>query len=174
MQIYGFNHDILSDDETSTAGITFGLLEATTEKYIFHENSSNRGKSWMYSYIKNTILDKNIYTTMPQELQSAIKQINKVTNSSTTNNDIELVTDSVKLFMFSGYEITGTSSMTNCVEGTKYPIFTDNQSMSRGSEYYLRSRHYEYASLKLTINTGGGLDFENDAYGMGLLFGFCI
>lgn len=123
LYIVGFAHDNKTDG-TGKAGITFGLknLMASGRAMIA---ASGVISGWN-NCSKRTWLNSDLYNSLPSDLKSVIKQVNKLSATSNANGSIVTTVD--KVFDFSQYEVSGELTNVYSGEGTKYPIFTNDAS----------------------------------------------
>jgi len=116
--IVGFDHDDLTSG--GKAGITFGLKNLMADKRQINSNRTNSGGftgSVIYTWLQNTLLP-----SLPYELQSVIKTVNKMTATGSSSGTVTDV--SMKLFLFSTREITGGSGWDlKENEGNQYNYF---------------------------------------------------
>ena len=189
--IYDFNHD----DKVfgGKAGITFGCERVLN--YSLGGFSGSNFYGWAGSNMRailNGIITiqqsqdwtgRSIYDYMPTDLKSKIKTVYK--KSSGGYNSPGLVTTEDKLFLFSDEEIYDTNmSYSTIGEGTKYPIFINDNSRIR---YYIGGLGYEYASTWATRSSyitqsdyfygvyyNGGNTNLGSSSSWYLNFGFCI
>lgn len=158
MQIYGFKHDDLTSG--GKAGITLGMknLMANTKAY----------------YEINLL---NIFEFLPQDLKIYVKNVMKKTYKTGGTSE-EL---SHKLFLYSEYEVFGIVKKSYGVEGTKYEIFTDNESRIKkisntNTYWWLRSIDKEYSGgdRNCMVWTTGEIGSSYTYNKNGVCFGFCI
>ena len=176
MQIYDFNHD----DKTGggKAGITLGmrhLMAATRAMNASNTNVGGYTGSAMYSWLVNTL-----YPTLPSDLRTVIKQVNKKTSAG--NQSTVINTDAMNIFLFSEIECFGATTYSVAGEGAAYPIFTDNASriknQSNGSgtanNWWERSPIAANATNFCNVGSNGSANVTNASYAWGVCFGFCI
>ena len=122
LQIYDFNHFDKSDG-TGKANICFGCKDVYIIDRMYNNASNTMG--WMGTDMKNDNMN-NILNSMPSVLQSAIKEVEILYNKGRSTT---LLTSNDKVFLPSLTEIgsSNMSSVPNC--GSKFPIFTDTDSM---------------------------------------------
>lgn len=168
LQIWGFDHDDLADD-SGKAGITLGMKGLLSSLYP-------RGTGdWSNCTLRTAVLP-TILGTLPEELQSVIKEVSKI--SGISGGGSQTTTD--KLFAFSESEVLGDDG-----EGAWYEIFqkptrnsrTDNAFLVKANDaaasWWLRGRsssgQYNYitASGALTSSSGATSNY-------GVCFGLCV
>jgi len=176
LMIYGFNHDDLTAG--GKASITFGLknLMATTRQMeATNTNANGYTGSAMYTWLTG-----ELYNSLPADLQSLIKAVNKKTsggNQSTTIN-----TNSMKVFLFSEIECFGTVTYSVAGEGSQYPVFTDAASRIKyltngagsANAWWERSPRSTGSTSFCYVNSGGSASNYNASNYYGVCFGFCI
>ena len=174
--IMGFNHDDLASG--GKAGITFGMknLMATTRRMnASNTNSGGFTGSEMYSWLQNTLLP-----TLPSDLQSVLKSVNKKTSAGSQSSTIN--TNSMKLFLFSEIEIFGSTTYSKAGEGSQYSYFATAANrikyLSNGSGsanwWWERSPYGSNSNGFCNVDSSGS---ANDSYAYstsGVCFGFCV
>lgn len=177
LQIYDFLHDDLASG-TGKAGITFGLKNLMSSYRQMDPSERNSG-----SFVDTCLYDwmrQDLWNMLPVDLRAVIKPVKKKTSAGSTSQTIR--TDNVSLFLFSEIECIGALSASAPGEGTKYPIFTDNNSrkkfLSNGAEcpsdWWTRSPAVANSSNYAFIRAYGGADtFRATGY-HGVCFGFCV
>ena len=175
--IMGFGHDDLQSG--GKAGITFGMKNAMKNKldHGMNYSSSNQGGftgSAMYRWLQNTL-----FNSLPADLQSVIKMVNKKTSAGDASPTIE--TNAMKLFLFSEQEIFGSKINSYGNEGVQYKYFAtagnrikyiENEAGSPTVWWqrspYTNARHFCY------VNSKGESDTNNSEYLYDICFGFCV
>lgn len=167
--IMDFNHDDLADG-SGKAGITFGMKELMANTHNMNSTNTNVGSfvgSEMYAYLRDTVLP-----SMPQEVQSVIKPVNKRTTIGGASTEIQV--DSMFIWLFSVTECGFPESATVVDEGIAYPYYTD-ATRQKGVIWWLRSPFTDYTSHFYSILESGKMlyfTFAREAYGV--TFGFCV
>lgn len=94
IQIIGFNHDDLSD-ESGKAGITCQFKNCLASTYGMNSDNINAG-GWeqcqMRTYLSGTVLP-----TLPTDLQSVIKSVNKLTSAGDRDSTYKSTADGGRL-----------------------------------------------------------------------------
>lgn len=175
--IMGFGHDDLQSG--GKAGITFGMKNTMKNKldHGMNYSSSNQGGftgSAMYRWLQNTL-----FNSLPADLQSVIKMVNKKTSAGYASPTIE--TNAMKLFLFSEQEIFGSKINSYGNEGMQYKYFAtagnrikyiENEAGSPTVWWqrspYTNARHFCY------VNSKGESDTNNSEYLYDICFGFCV
>lgn len=177
LQIYGFNHDNLTGG--GKAGITFGLKNLMATKRRMNASNTYAGGftgSEMYTWLQGDLL-----SSLPADLQTVIKSVNKKTSAGSQSTTIN--TDSMKLFLFSAIE-NGLRTTEDVYkdEGETYPIFTDDNSrikyLSNGSgsvdDWWERSPLTTALSNVCLVNKSGSVTSIIASGIKGVCFGFCV
>lgn len=176
MQIYDFNHDDLTAG--GKAGITFGLKDLMADTRAMNNTDTNVGgftSSAMYTWLQG-----DLYNSLPADLKTVIKAVDKKTSAGSQSSTIN--TNSMKIFLFSEVECFGTTTYSFSGEGSQYPIFTDAASrtkkLSNGSgsaEYWWeRSPHTSNSTIFCVVNGSGDATNYFASYTSGVCFGFCV
>lgn len=174
--IMGFNHDDLASG--GKAGITFGmknLMAATRRMNASNTNSGGFTGSEMYSWLQNTLLP-----TLPSDLQSVLKSVNKKTSAGSQSSTIN--TNSMKLFLFSEIEIFGSTTYSKAGEGSQYSYFATAANrikyLSNGSgpaRWWWERSPGGGGSSGFCVVSGSGDAYISDASSAaGVCFGFCV
>lgn len=193
--ILGFNHDDLADG-SGKAGITFGMKNLLADTYIMNgwndgPNSDTNEGGWNECEMRTETMEA-VFSTLPLDLQSAIRQVNKKTTSG--NYSKEITTSIDKLFLFSEVEIDGTEAEGYASEGGQYEYWKtvkdgkkdeDREkflSNGEGRSFYwwLRSPVIKSGSKFLRIGGdilglgGGYIEEKNSNTSSGICFCFCV
>jgi len=182
MQIIGINHDTLSSDHTSKAGLTLQMKECLATKYPMNSSSTNAG-GYAASKMKNETLP-TIKALLPQEWQDVIKLVDKKSANGGSSNYSETLTLSEDLFLLSEIEIFGTAirAEDSVNEGSQYEYWNGKTAADRIKKYsptvtihwWLRSSAYYITSYFITVNTSGD-NYASDAKNpYGISFAFCV
>lgn len=173
--INGFNHDDLADG-SGKAGIS-----VTTEIVTFKEYFGSFDGNWGNSIVRTTLND-TVFNSLPTELKSVIKSVNKVYGYyDTTTSSATQGTSNDKIWIPSCGElgVAASASYSYAVgDGAKYAKFDQRKRDKDGAlaSYMLRTGlttsnskslvyyHNSYSALRTTNPTGS----------MGVVFGFCI
>lgn len=172
-QIIGFNHD--TKTAGGKAGITFQLVDClnSTEQM---ETSNTNANGWEGCKMRKTTLP-NILTQLPEDLQTCIVPVNKV--SSVGNNSSSLETTSDKLFLLSEIEIFGATTYSFAGEGTQYAWYAAGNTKVKkvnGSANYWWGRSPRSGGTTYFCGVySNGVAYSGDANGSyGVSFGFCV
>ena len=177
VEIADFDHDEKTDG-SGKAGITFVCKYIMKGNKHMNASSTNEG-GYAASEMHTTILEE-VFTCLPAELQSAIKQVKKPTGtgggSSSGTEDVDC-----KLFLLSEIEV-GLHSYSVEGEGETYPIFTDANSRKKYYEgqsdiahaWWLRSPRSGLSTYFCVVNASGNASSNVASYSFGVAFGFSI
>lgn len=175
LAIMDFDHDDLADG-TGYAGITFGLKNLM--KDTRQMNSSNTNKNGFTGSAMYTWLQGELLNSLPSDLQTVIKMVNKKTsagNESTTIN-----TDAMNLFLFSEQEIFGAKTYSVGNEGTQYSYFATAgnrvkyYSTGLAGSYWERSPNARDSKNFCDVRGDGSAHNYYASYSYGVCFGFCV
>ena len=192
-QIIGFNHDDLTTatayGETTTtgkAGITFQMENCLSTLYPMNDTNTNAG-GWGASKMRTTTLPA-VKLTMPAELQSIIKYVNKkaVDGGSTNYTTTETLSDD--LFLLAEIEIFGsiTYAQDGTNEGMQYVYWAahntandrikyyDNAETPTATTWWERSSNYSNTSNCCIVSITGNAYSINANASLGVAFGFCV
>ena len=125
-------------------------------------------------------LNGECFNSLPSDLKSLIKPVNKKTSAG--NQSTSIRTDAMKLWLFSENEVFGTKTYSTGNEGTKYPIFTDDNSrikkLSNGTGnttwWWLRSPNASSSNYFCDVYSDGAAYGDGASYTYGVCFGFSI
>ena len=167
IDIIGKNHDDYSDG-SGKAPLTFQLHDCYKLKKAMHNTTTN-SKGWSRCDMRETNLPI-ILKQMPTEVQSGIREVNKLTSESRT-----IVTTADKLFLLSEIEIFGSDKNSGKGEGTQYNYYRAGNSkvknyIDSAIEWWERSPYngntrfyccvnYEGASMSRSANVVSGVPF---------------
>ena len=115
IDVIGVNHDEYADG-SGIAPLTFQLHDCYNTKYAMNSSNTNVG-GWADSVMRNTHLPA-ILAQMPSEVQSAIREVNKLTSAGKRSTTINTTAD--KLFLLSEIEIFGSATNSVAGEGSQY------------------------------------------------------
>lgn len=171
MQIYGFNHDVANS-------ITFGTKNLMANLQRMNSSMTNSGGfrgSAMYTWLQGSL-----YNSFPDELKTIIRAVDKITSAG--NGSASLVTDTMKVFLFSEIECFGANTYSYAGEGTKYSIFTNNSSrikyLANGSgtpsHWWQRSPPAGYSTAFCFTSNNGTTNLTGANSSIGVCFGFCV
>lgn len=157
IDIIGKNHDTYSDG-SGTAPLTFQLHDCYGTAYRMNSSSTNEN-GWSNTEMRNTTLPA-ILALMPNEVQTAIKQVNKKCSYGGMSTTINTTRD--KLFLLSEIEVFGTNEESVSGEGSQYDYYKAGNSKVKifnGSnwQWWTRSaRSYNSTSFREVSSSGNG------------------
>lgn len=123
VDIIGKNHDVYADG-TGRAPLTFQLHDSYGTKYGMNSSNINTG-GWANSVMRNTHLPA-IFALIPTEVQTAIREVNKLSSSGGGKEEIQTTAD--KLFLLSEVEVFGAISYSFAGEGVQYDYYANGGS----------------------------------------------
>lgn len=184
-EIVGFNHDDLSDG-SGKAPITFRCKNCCLAVSNHYDDDVNYANGYVGSGIEtkiNAVLD-----TMPTELSSNIKAVNKICSNNKNADTVETASLKTWLFsaseLFENYELTVSDVEIFVAEGTHYSyINVDHLPITvRGdgsnATYLLRSRGTKTSTINTNIsglvNATGTLTYTTMGNSGWDCVGFCI
>ena len=178
-ELYGFkiigkNHDDYSDG-SGKAPLTLKIVNCYDTTYAMNSSSTNSG-GWTSSVMRNTYLP-DILSKMPPEVQTKIREVNKLTSIGSGKSTIETTAD--KLFLLSEVEIFGSVSNAKSGEGSRYAYYTEGNSCiemlnSSAFAYWERSPYKDNSTSFCRINTAGGKALDKANNLNGVVFAFCF
>lgn len=119
IDIIGINHDTYSDN-SGTAPLTFQMHDCYGALYAVNSIKTSVG-GWRDCDMRNIHLPA-IFSTLPTEVQNAIRTVNKLT--ATGYDDSTIITTTDKLFLLSNIEVRGETPYYIAEgEGTQYKYF---------------------------------------------------
>ncbi|MDR3149659.1 MAG: DUF6273 domain-containing protein [Oscillospiraceae bacterium] len=184
LQIYGFAHDYMPISASGEpVGITLGLKDVMTTFRFMNLTATNEG-GYAGSDLDNW-LQGELYDSLPSDLRSVIKIVNKYTSIGEQSVTAEAA--AMKLFPFAEAEVFSDRLVSAAGEGAMYPIFEDeeNRKKSRRGDlggkqiWWLRSPYVGDSASFCTVGANGlqgySAAFSNiSAYARGVCFGFCV
>jgi hypothetical protein len=119
----------------------------------------------------------DILALMPSEVQSALREVSKVTTIGSKNSMLTTTAD--KLFLLSEMEIFGVVSSSKVGEGVQYEYYRKGYSSAKkvagaNSIYWLRSPHGGDSYAFCCVAAGGGASYYNSSNTAGVPFAFCF
>ena len=174
IDIIGKGHDDYADG-SGKAPLTFQLHDCYGELKAMNSSNTNVG-GWTSCDMRQTHLPA-ILALMPTEVQSGIREVNKLTSAGDQSATINTTAD--KLFLLSEIEIFGSVSYSKGGEGTQYDYYKAGNSRVKnynGSAYgYWERSPYDINSASFCFVIGSGLaDYNSAPVEMGVAFAFCF
>lgn len=184
VEIVGFNHDILTSDETKMAGITFCMKDCMAQTYRMNQTNTNVG-GWKESEMRTVHVREHFYDVLPNDLKEGIKQVNKKTSAGNKGTTVETTADDV--WLFSLLEMGGKSlGAPYSQEGNAYPAFNSEASRvkhkGKGGTtiyYWLRSAYAGNATYFKQVSSSGNVSAGSyngsaNSTNYGMTVGFCV
>ena len=174
IDIIGKNHDDYSDG-SGKAPLTFQLHDCYKIAKAMHSTSTNT-VGWTQCSMRVEHLPI-ILKQMPADVQSGIREVNKISASSGRSH--VLVTTKDSLFLLSEVEVFGSSINSNSGEGTQYDYYKAGNSTVKdfnGSAYDWWERSPTAGSPKYYCNvksTGSSISSSANVI-RGAAFAFCF
>ena len=186
VRIIGFNHDTLSSDHTSKAGITLQMVNCLSTRYPMNSSNTNAG-GWNASQMRTSTLP-TIKALLSSDLQSVIKFVDKKAANGGDTNYSATITSSDDLFLLAEIEIFGSVSYAQdgINEGTQYAYWASHNQASDRIKYYdnagsqtatywwERSSYGSYSSTFCGVDSGGGASTNPASGSRGVSFAFCV
>lgn len=173
LEILGFNHDAFAD-RSGYAGLTIGLKELMDNQRRINDIG---GIGFLSSEIGQW-LNNDLYNTLPDDLKPFIKTVTKRTSLNGTNSLV--LSEDVKIFLFSEIEVSNTRQYSARNEGTQYLRFKDPYSRIKklsnglGSANKWWERSPDDDTNYCCVGSNGYVTSESAANLAGICFGFCI
>lgn len=174
IDIIGKNHDTYTAG--GTAPLTFQLHDCYGETNNMNSSDTNNG-GWTSCAMRSEHLPA-ILSKMPTEVQSGIREVNKLTSAGNQSSTINTTAD--KLFLLSEIEIFGAVKHSVNGEGTQYDYYKAGNSKVKkwnGKAYYWweRSPYRQYPNtLFCLVNRTGAESYNKASFTYGVAFGFCF
>lgn len=173
IDIIGKNHDTYSDG-SGKAPLTFQLHDCYGEIKNMNSSNTNSG-GWTSCAMRSTHLPA-ILALMPTEVQSGIREVNKLTSAGNQSATINTTAD--KLFLLSEVEIFGRSTYSKSGEGAQYDYYKAGNSHVKsynGNAYIWWERSpYGSNSTNFCIVNSYGASYNIAHSARGVAFGFCF
>ena len=174
IDIIGKNHDDYSDG-SGKAPLTFQLHDCYKIAKAMHSTAANT-MGWTQCSMRVEHLPI-ILKQMPADVQSGIREVNKITASG--GRSTSLVTTKDSLFLLSEVEVFGSSINSHSGEGTQYDYYKAGNSTVKnfnGSAYDWWERSPTANSTRYYCNvksTGSSVNSSANVI-RGVAFGFCF
>lgn len=181
LQIIGFNHDDLVDEEGNLtdkkAGITFIFKDCIDLHYMNPTNTNIGG--WRDSDLRKYI-NNNIYNMLPENLKNTIKEVSK--KSRLGHGSSNIITTNDKLFLLAISEISNGWG-TNFNLGERYEFYPNDNSYSETrvkkynnsvSNWWLRESGYNHSYNFAICGNGLLVTSVNASSNYGVAPAFCI
>ena len=179
IDIIGKNHDDYADG-SGKAPLTFQLHDCyNTTTYKMNSSQSNNG-GWNSCYMKKYYLPE-ILDLMPNEVNSAIRDVTKLTSQGLQSSNIVSTVD--KLFLLSEIEVLNTNGISYEGEGIQYAYYANGGSKAKckidttnSINWWLRSPVVDSTSRFALVNSNGSDTAQSDSNNTypGVSFAFCF
>lgn len=170
IDIIGKNHDDYADG-SGKAPMTFQLHDCYKLKMSMHNTTNSKGWSRCDTWETNLPI---ILKQMPTEVQSGIREVNKLTSESRT-----IVTTADKLFLLSEIEIFGSDENSGKGEGTQYNYYKAGNSkvknyIDSAIEWWERSPYNGNTRFYCCVSYKGESISKSANVVSGVPFAFCF
>lgn len=154
--IIGKNHDTYVDG--STAPLTFQTKQTVSGGSCkIREDYSNEG-GYDSTIVFNTKMP-SIFATLPSEVKSAIKLVNKKSSIGNTSSTIETI--ACDLFPLSEVEVFGNTTYSAQGEGKQYEYYSNGGMKGKGYKCWLRSPALKNERSWCVVTTSNTIETEN-------------
>ena len=174
IDIIGKNHDDYSDG-SGKAPLTFQMHDLYSTAYPMNEYNTNIG-GWAECKMRSIILP-TVLLLMPNNVQTAIKQVKKITTIGESQSATVATAD--KLFLLSEIETFGTRRNSANTEGVRYKYYSSGNSLvkhlnGKAQYYWSRSPYYNNAAGFVRVESDGDSDFGSATNNHAIAFAFCF
>lgn len=174
IDIIGKNHDDYADG-SGKAPLTFQLHDCYGETKPMNSTNTNVG-GWTSCAMRTTHLPA-ILAKMPTEVQSGIREVNKLTSAG--NHSATINTTADKLFPLSEIEIFGSVSHSKSGEGTQYAYYKAGNSKVKNqngnsNDWGERSPRGSDSTYFCNVGGNGNANYNDANVARGVSFGFCF
>ena len=171
-QIIGFNHD--TKTAGGKAGITFQLVNCLNTNYKMN-NSNTNVNGWKGSAMRSKMSE--FFGQLDEDLQSVIKDVNKLTSAG--NQSATINTTSDKLFLLSEVEIFGSTKNSKSGEGSQYAYYKAGNSKVKkvngsANNWWERSPYSSNAYNFCCVYIDGDASYNSSSESIGVSFAFCV
>ena len=175
IDIIGKNHDTYTAG--GTAPLTFQMHDCYVTTYTMNsqDKDTNAG-GWTDCTMRNTNLPA-IFAMMPTEVQTAIREVNKLTSAGSKSSIINTTAD--KLFLLSEVEIFGSVTYSKSGEGSQYAYYSAGNSKVKNlngsaNNWWERSPHGSSNASFCNVYNTSGAGYNRSGYSGGVAFAFCF
>lgn len=169
IDIIGKNHDTYTAG--GTAPLTFQMHDCYGELKNMNSSRTNKG-GWTSCAMRQTHLPA-ILAKMPTEVQSGIREVNKLTSAGDRSATINTTAD--KLFLLSEIEIFGSITHSYSGEGTQYDYYKAGNSRAKnGADSWWERGPNVDDTTHFCFVLRGHASGSNANYATGVAFGFCF
>lgn len=173
IDIIDINHDTYTAG--GTAPLTFQLHDCYADKKAMNSSNTNSG-GWTSCAMRSTHLPA-ILALMPTEVQSGIREVNKLTAAGNQSSTINTTAD--KLFLLSEVEIFGSTTYSAAGEGTQYDYYKAGSSKVKKRNGYAaywweRSPRASNPASFCYVSSNGSANYKRADNSYGVAFCFCF
>ena len=173
IDIIGKDHDDYADG-SGKAPLTFLMHDCYSTTYAMNSTMSNR-TGWESSALRTENLPA-ILSTMPNEVQSAIREVTKLTIAGNNVNSVRTTSD--KLFLLSETEVFGSAAYSYPVTENQYAYYAMGNSKVKkvngaASIWWLRTPAANSTEF-VTVNSNGTATSKQASTSNGVAFAFCF
>ena len=176
IDIIGKNHDNYADG-SGKAPLTFQMHEIINKGYMNTTTASN--SLWESTTMRTQTLP-SLLTTLPSEVQSAIREVSKATQGNKTSSGKVSQATTEKLFLLSETEVFGGTP--TYADGSQYAYYSAGNSKSKktitsgsNSVWWLRTGTYAGGYMFTAVSANGTSATYGDRSGVPCItFGFCF
>lgn len=174
IDIIGKNHDDLSDG-TGKAPLTFQMHDCYDTTYQMNSSNTNAG-GWRDCQMRTQTMPA-LKALLPAEVQSGIREVNKLTSAG--NQSSIIVTTSDELFLLSEIEIFGSATYSFAGEGTQYDYYRIGNRTAKNingnlNAWWTRSPNATRSDIICLIGINGGIGGTNPIKSYGVPLCFCF
>nr|DAG45245.1 MAG TPA: hypothetical protein [Caudoviricetes sp.] len=174
IDIIGKKHDEYSDI-LGRAPLTFQLHDCYGERQGMNKSNTNNG-GWTSCAMRQTYLPA-ILSQMPAEVQSGIREVDKLTSAGSESATINTTAD--KLFLLSEIEIFGSVSYSLEGEGTQYDYYKAGNTpvknyLGSARRWWERSLNGNNPRSFCCVDKEGNASYYYAGTSDGVAFGFCF
>ena len=174
IDIIGKGHDDYADG-SGKAPLTFQLHDCYGELEAMNSGDANRG-GWTNCAMRRAHLPA-ILALMPTEVQSGIREVNKLTAAGSKSATINTTAD--KLFLPSEIEVFGSVSNSESGEGVQYDYYKAGNSKVKkfngsAGNWWERSPYGRNSLGFCLVSGNGNAVYTGASHAYGVAFGFCF
>lgn len=174
IDIIGKNHDDLSDG-TGKAPLTFQMHDCYDTTYQMNSSNTNAG-GWRDCQMRTQTMPA-LKALLPAEVQSGIREVNKLTSAG--NQSSIIVTTSDELFLLSEIEIFSSTTYSFAGEGTQYDYYRIGNRTAKNingnlNAWWTRSPNATRSDIICLIGINGGIGGTNPIKSYGVPLCFCF
>lgn len=177
IDIIGKGHDDYADG-SGKAPLTFQMHDCYIYPNMMNDGSGSNDGGWANCYMRtNEKALPRILAYMPSEVQTAIREVNKLTSEGHMSDVISTTAD--KLFLLSEIEVFGSATNSESGEGTQYEYYKVGNSKAKirhgsESEWWTRSPYSSNFSSFCRVESDGTSYFRSAQFDDGIAFAFCF